>query len=288
MNLFEMYMDYVKKELIFYKLGYTIKDNDTDIKIITKLFNAKQRFISPKKYFVRESQEFKKTLESLETKYQEAYDEVKLAFISALELQPYLSTKIKKTDFFDKLLLDWNIHHLHLSKKDTNTCWVERSDYLLLFMIEEETIHIIDISEHSKENVFEQQKYLEIIHNNWSHYLSPYRVKREISEYQDLTDNDIKISRKANINVPFIINNELYMSLGDSISGVGTNVTHQIEAMQIKKYLEKMGKYCTLNEKKICAKIYQKTGIQLKKLTLDLCYDNKGIRVIEIKSNCLI
>ena len=116
MNLFEKYMNYVRKELISYKLGYTVKENDTDIKIITRLFNAKQRYIPKQKYIIKESQEIKESFKRLNKQYQEAFNEIKMMFSNAEEVRPHLSTRIKKTDYYDKLLLDWNIHHLHLNK----------------------------------------------------------------------------------------------------------------------------------------------------------------------------
>ena len=289
MNLFEKYMNYVKKELISYQLGYTIKDNDTDIKIITRLFNAKQRYIPQEKYIIKESQEVKENLKELDKQYQEAFNEIKVVFSTAEEIRPYLSKRIKTTDYYDKLLLDWKIHHLHLSKKKSSTdYWVERSDYLLLFIIEDNIVYFIDIEKHRENNVFEQQKYLKIIYNNWSIILEPYKINREIYSYTELTDSEIKQLREAGINTPFIINNKAYMGLGDGISGAGTNFLHQDKAMKIKKYLTRMDKYCKLNEKKICHEIYQETNIKLETLTLGLFYDNDEPRVIETKSNYLI
>jgi len=289
MNLFEKYMNYVRKELISYKLGYTVKENDTDIKIITRLFNAKQRYIPKQKYIIKESQEIKESFKRLNKQYQEAFNEIKMMFSNAEEVRPYLSTRIKKTDYYDKLLLDWNIHHLHLNKKNSVTdYWVDRSDYLLLFIIEANTVYFVDIEKHKENNIFEQQKYLKVIYNNWSNILEPYKKNCEIASYTELTDSGIKKLREAGINTPFIIDNKAYMGFGDGISGAGTNFLHQGKAMRIKKYLTRIDEYCKLNEQKICHKIYQETNIKLETLTLDLFYDNDELRVIETKSNCLI
>jgi len=289
MDLFEKYMNYVKKELISYQLGYTIKDNDTDIKIITRLFNAKQRYIPKQKYIIKESKDIRESFIKLDKQYQEAFQEIKIMFRNAEEVSPYLSTRIKRTDYYDKLLLDWNIHHLHLSKKkSSNDYWVDRSDYILLFIIEDNIVYFIDIKKHKEDNVFEQQKYLKIIYNNWATILEPYKINYEIGSYLELTDTEIKKLRDEGINIPFIINNNAYIGFGDGISGVGTNSLHQDKAMRIKKYLIRMNEYCKLNEQKICHEIYQKTNIKLEILTLDLFYDNNELRVIETKSNYLI
>ena len=252
MNLFEKYIYYTKEELNFLNLGGTIQSTDTGIEIIIKLFNVKSRMIPVQKYVIKESQEVIKTISTLGDTYKEAFQEVKSAFSNGVNLTPYLSKDTKTPTKYDRLLIDWKMHHLHLTKKESsNEDLVERSDYLLLFIIENNIVYFIDIEKHGETNVFAKQQYLEIVNNNWSYLFESHRIPRQVYNDSKLSNSNIRQLRKKGINTPFFVGDKSYLGLGDGISGAGTNFSHQNEAMRIKRYLTTMEEYCKLYEKNI-------------------------------------
>ncbi len=197
-------------------MGYDIA-GFSDEKIQTTYFNAKKRLIEPLRRSVLKSREFtcpaerEVGLEQLEKEIQNGSD-----------LRPYLSKKIIDTDYNDNLLNDWGIYHLHLGENIEGSGFIERKGPVLFVRFDKKNAYFIDIRGH---NSWEEQRFIQIIHDNWPQTIDEFRYPAETTLTYHATDNDVNNLRSAKINSPIgVSDGTIYSGIGGGFASNGVSI----------------------------------------------------------------
>jgi hypothetical protein len=160
------------------------------------------------------------------------------------EVNCFLSKKMRHSEYQDKLLNDWGIHHLHYK--------TERSDQLLFVMFNENHTYFIDIMPH--ENYKKQpnkvtwanSKLIQIIHSNWPNLLSRHKING-VDEC-NLTNQQRKSLRDFNSNAPITMSDgTTYCVIGGGLTSTGHCIRHIRDVDSQRQYIE----YIQENFKKV-------------------------------------
>ena len=108
-----------------------------------------------------------------------------------------MSENIKDAGYSDGILNDWNIHHLHLSKRFGKDGFVKRSDYQIFAYFTGDTCYLVNIYPHKKPHLYSTQEMVKIIDNNWPELIEKNKISGNLSV--SLTDAEYEKLRKANI-----------------------------------------------------------------------------------------
>ena len=169
------------------------KDVDTDIyyhmNLFFKLKNFKHRAVYGKSYYVVCSKELKEHLSKIPNEFIRNFHTILEIIGSNGNLIPYQSKYIESPSL-DILFNNYKINHLHLSsKKENNTNFMKRADYLLFFTIYGDMFFLIDIDKHPKDYKW-IEKYPEIVYDNW-----PFIYDKSMG-LKDVTDFNPKYNRE--------------------------------------------------------------------------------------------
>ncbi|MBE7046289.1 MAG: hypothetical protein E7396_02620 [Ruminococcaceae bacterium] len=229
MDLIQNMKDQLKERLT--KAGIkTVSDNP-----LYDFFNFKKRYIAPKPRIIKKSKEF-----ICPTGYELALDEIEEKILNGSNLSPYLSKEIKDAGYNDDILNDWNIHHLHLSRRMGKDGFVQRSNYQLFIFITDDICHLIQIYPHNKPHLYSTQEMIKIIDKNWPDLLKRNLIKGDLTvsvndaEYDELRKAHITTFVQTEPNRIFGVIGGGYMSNGYSQSALSAsdfwhNICRKIE-----------------------------------------------------------
>lgn len=160
------------------------------------LFDAESRQVPLQRYNVKISDELRSKPQWYPLRG--ALAEVVDRFKKGETLQPYLSRFTEKIKKVDQLLQHWGINHLHLSSISTKESdgFVVRADYLLLFRISGNDVHLIDVLPHELEHLWSQPELVRIMDRNWPFLCMP--VRGAVALDRQLDAENYKILRNKN------------------------------------------------------------------------------------------
>lgn len=225
------------KQFEKYGISYT---NTEDIhELACEYLNTLSKIIepTPRNVFISKELRSKKMPEKINA----IFDEIKTKFEEGSNVNPYLSERLLKSGYNDRLLHSWGIYHLHLSntKKNESDFFFERSDFLLFCMVIENDVYFIDILPHKEDNLWSKREMLKILKNNWPEILEPCKV-HGIERGATYNDEEIEQLRKSGINSPIEIDGDVYVPIGGGgLSLARTNIMHcEVAKSLIKKIRE--------------------------------------------------
>ena len=137
-----------------------------------------------------------KTMEAWETVFY-----LRILFESGVTVIPYLTDRVNNTETTDKLLWDYAIHHLHLSRNVGKNGFVERADWLLFTIVTDQDAFFVDVRPHedSEHLQWVRQDLLDIVHSNWPE-LTASRVLHGVTG-DTVTDIEKLELRRKNLNL---------------------------------------------------------------------------------------
>jgi hypothetical protein len=144
------------------------------------------------------------------------------------DILSHLSRKLKNLDEIDDLLYDWGIFHMHLGTTFESDGYIKRTGPLLFGFYDDENFYFLNVMPHGS---WTRQEMLRTIHRNWPHTIDDYRIKNKdvVGLEHNVTDDEIKQLRKANINVLIEVEpTVIYVTPGGGFVASG----HSIEVMQ--------------------------------------------------------
>ncbi len=202
-----------KKEIN--ELGFDVSSLNTDEDIIHAYCSYSYRLIEKRPRIIHKAgtfacpDEVKKGLEWFEEKIR-----------NGESLNPHLNSATKK-DKLDGLLYDWGIHHFHLGEEYAAPGFVKRTGYVLFAIVKPDDVFFIDIRDHVG---WSDKTLLEIVHRNWPHLLSPFRMEGVRPKY-NASEKDIADFRKSGINTIIeLSDSNSYISMGGGITAAGTSM----------------------------------------------------------------
>lgn len=152
--------------------------------------------------------------------YRSSITKLKNIFENGSSIRPYLSNKVDKIYFDDRLLLDWNIHHLHFIP---NSSKQRRANDILFITESEDIIHFLSIMTHED---FYNIDLLKYIYENAPSILEHYKLVGIQPLPQNYSSETIKNLRDNNVGY--------CVSFGDNVYAPSLNkrsITYLKEAM---------------------------------------------------------
>lgn len=174
------------------KVGYDTSAITDDFQLFQKYFTICSRLVKPKPRTVLESDVF-----SCPPELQQGYDALKQKFINGENVYANLHKPIKKINFDDMMLYDWNIQHFHLGTSESNG-FVTRTGDVLLALITDETCHCISIKPHGH---WSDKELLETINRNWPNLTAAYKMDAKLVPEYSPSDDELATLRSMGVNV---------------------------------------------------------------------------------------
>ena len=162
-----------KKKL--HDLGVQTDANWSDHTLCVKFHDIKKRFFySHQKYNVVYSDVLIKKISSLSLLESTTLQTIRYNLENQISIFPYLSDFIKENSIKtpDYMLKNWNIYHAHLGEVNNSKPKCIRTDNLLFFTFERNTVYFIDVKSHPKGSGWFDKELIEIIYDNWKELLS--------------------------------------------------------------------------------------------------------------------
>ena len=203
--------------------GIQCDPNINYTKLLLTLFDLDRKWVPPKKRIVVYSKELQEKMHSSLSE-----DNVELIhlfadkFSNGENINNHLSTNIYLPEQYDRLLNQWNIHHLHLNKDEAESkqdMHNNRSGTYLLFLIDNERVYFLDCVPHLRGNNFADLEFIEIVFKNkWWDVVPLVKLEGVISLGAAVrTKEDIFALWKSNVNITaFEFENEFY-SVGNKV-----------------------------------------------------------------------
>ncbi len=211
-------------------LGYTPKRSQDAASTLAEVFSILRNRIPPIPREIKVAQNF-----VCPEEYSKGYQQIISEIEQGVDLKPRGSRKqTNEYVFYDDMLLDWNIYHLHLGhdfyKTGDKKGLIKGNKELLFVFFTEETAYIIGVFDHKS---WTKQEVLELVYLNWPDLLLPWKINRAVGISRDVTDNDRKLLRGAQINSPIKIGDNIYMGPGGGITTAGTGTNEIRQADQV-------------------------------------------------------
>ena len=181
-------------------------------------------------------------------------------------LLPFMSRSIVDVAFKDKMIFDWGLFHFHLSTKvyDKDPRFMERSEYLLIAYVDQvhdDTMYFLQIRPHIS-SVWTEQELVRILVNNWPDTMETRRIKGFVSLTENVTDEDYKQLRKANVNTMVDLHDgRVYMGANLGLNTAGTSVRaicqYDMYCNQARLFQESIGRTADAIGDTINKKLYE-------------------------------
>lgn len=168
-DIFEDYNELVHTHL--QSFGFTLFPNDLR-ESLRIYFNYINRIVEPKIWRIKKSKNL-----TIPLSLQQEFDLLEPHMTSGKNLIPFMSRKLKEPLFFDALLNDWGIHHLHLGHEFENDGFVKRNKDVLFIKFWQDTAYMIGIGDH---NAWSKKALLEEIDENWPELFELFQLKDAI------------------------------------------------------------------------------------------------------------
>ena len=158
------------------------------------------------------------------------------------DLKPHLSTrtdiviepstkKMPRRRDLDFMLLDWEVHHLHISQKMRADGYVERDDPLLFVVFRRDTAYVLDLMTHHD---FSRDHILKILADEWPGAELVIELKagpgqKIIGLAHDYTEEERDRLRRNGINVLVQVDGRVYKPAG-GMTTAGTSIKASMAA----------------------------------------------------------
>ena len=137
--------------------------------------------------------------------YKSSIMKLKNIFENGSSIRPYLSNKVNKIYFDDRLLLDWNIHHLHFIPNNPKQ---KRINDILFITEADDTIHFLSIMTHDD---FYNIDLLKYIYENEPSILDRYKLVGIQPLQQNYSSETIRNLRNYDVGYCVSFGNDVYV-----------------------------------------------------------------------------
>ncbi|MDA9414090.1 hypothetical protein XH81_04330 [Bradyrhizobium sp. CCBAU 25360] len=161
------------------------------------------------------------------------------------ELKPHLSTrvatvlepsskKLARRQDLDLMLIEWEVHHLHISQEMQPNGFVKRDDPLLFCVFHTRDAYLLDVMTHKD---FNRDHILKVMADEWPnagliHELKASAGQKIIGLAKKYTEDERNALRKIGINTLVEIDGRVYKPAG-GMTGAGTSVRASLAADKV-------------------------------------------------------
>jgi len=239
------------------RLGYQAVDENEVLSRLAQVFGIIRNKIPPEPRKVEIATGFTCPVEHLNG-YKKIISEIE----SGTDLMPRCSRQqTNKSGYTDRMLLDWEIYHLHLGtekiKKGKNKGLIQGHKEVLFVFITNEVAYIIGVFDHSS---WAKQEVLQIVYDNWPHLLEEWKLRNVVDLAREVTDEGRKILRNGNVNSPVKIGNHVYLGPGGGITSVGTGANETHKALMVLRKADTLSDWISENSEYIEQSLNSKLG----------------------------
>lgn len=215
--------------------GFRDANNLSDDDTLILYFNYHERVIPARRYQIIKSNAFlcppdlEQGLLSLESKLSRGES-----------VNPHLSTKILDIEYFDYLLSDWGVYHLHLGTQPHPRLpgFVKRTGPVLFARFTYDTAYFINVMQHGQ---WTCRDCVEIIHENWAQTINQSKLNSAFDISLNPTDDEIAQFRKANINYFIKLkDNSIYAPIGMGYTTHGNSLKSTLRTIRLRKNIESL------------------------------------------------
>jgi len=168
------------------------------------------------------------------------------------ELKPHLSTrvdivleasskKLQRRKDLDLMLIEWEVHHLHISQSVESSGFVERDDPLLFAVFHNTDAYLLDVMTHKD---FNRDHILEIMARSWPHARLLHELEatpgqKILGLAKRYDEDDRNVFRRAGINALVEVDGKVYKPAG-GITTAGTSIRASLAADQVIRATERL------------------------------------------------
>lgn len=168
------------------------------------------------------------------------------------ELKPHLSTRVEvvlessskrlaRRKDLDLMLIEWEVHHLHISQQMQQNDFVTRGDPLLFAVFHLSDAYLLDIMTHKD---FNRDHILEVMAREWPQARLLQKLEAPPGQIilglaKHYSEDDRNALRKAGLNALVEINGKVYKPAG-GITMAGTSIRASLAADQIIRATERL------------------------------------------------
>ncbi len=269
--------------------GFQCSEEADYTKVLLTLFDLNRKWIPSKRRTVVYSKELKDKIENnFSNDIVDLIRFFEVKFSEGENINNHLSRNIFLFEKYDKLLNQWNVHHLHLCKDEAKSDFEmrsNRSDMYLLFLVDSEKAYFLDCFPHLKGDEFADLNFIEIVFNNkWLDVVPLIKMDHVVNlEFAVRNKEDIYQFWEHNVNVTaFEFENEYY-SVGNGVTLSGNNLSDMRTVCDLNKILLKYSQDETFSVSEIT--VMENDSIL--SIVFDHCGVEKNIKIDgDIGLNC--
>nr|VFJ45621.1 MAG: hypothetical protein BECKFM1743A_GA0114220_1002710 [Candidatus Kentron sp. FM]VFJ49463.1 MAG: hypothetical protein BECKFM1743C_GA0114222_1007110 [Candidatus Kentron sp. FM]VFK13537.1 MAG: hypothetical protein BECKFM1743B_GA0114221_102844 [Candidatus Kentron sp. FM] len=279
-DLYRDWVAHLRNQLT--EFGCEIGAISDDEKVIHTFLNLQKRLISRIPREILKSKEF-----SCPQNLQQGLSNVEGIIRQGGYLTPYLSRSIKKPDYNDPLLNHWGIHHIHLGSGIEPDGFIKRTTRMLFCRFDNKKAYFINVLPHK--DSWTRQGMIRVLHENWPESIRNFRMNGVFGLEHPITDDDVKILRNKNINVPIEVKPGIvYGLMGGCVSASGISADVVTQADYCIEQLEAMQRYIIDRIEEIAASA-KKKGVDLPNNSqFRAAFQDEEVFAVEINCNLAV
>ena len=225
---------------------------------LVDFFSYNNRIIPARRRRINISNQIKLRIKS----YPKAKDFLSLIYDAQTgsDLNIYQSETLSQLRFHDYLLNVWNIHHLHLSSAVDRKGKKKHGDDLVFVKITANEIYFLDFDKHAN-GVFGDEKWLQIIQENWPSTLKRYKGDERFEQTAQLEPCKRQQFWEKGYTLGMTnVNGTVYNDPGIGITSSGHSLTVILRTNNIHRWLHDCEKWLTDNESNINLELGNRYG----------------------------
>lgn len=181
---------------------------------------------------------------------------------AGIDLRPHLSTrvetviepankKLSRRRDLDLMLIEWDVHHLHVSQELQPNGFVKRDDPLLFAVFHQKEAYLLDVMAHGD---FNRDHILKLMADEWPDAELVYQIKGSpgqevIGLAVNYTEEERDRLRKAGINTLVEIDGRVFKPAG-GMTAAGTSIRASMAADEVVKSVAKLERSLNDNHEK--------------------------------------
>lgn len=267
--------------------GFAADASEDAYSLVVRHINVQHRRIQPRPRPTIRSNELNEHESTLSDAQRKAIRRIDDASRRGDDLTPYLSRKVvgekKRGDFNDRLLCEWDVHHMHLGDGVDADGKVTGTKEILFVLARDEALYLIDVLDHQ---AFADQRLFDIIASNWPPLSARFEMGPAPRAGGIVSAQDRTLARASGVNAVTVgANGKSYLAIGGGISTDGSSASVGREADRLLNDITDLEASYRANGDEIASALGTMTGQAIHSVQLKLIATNGGVfRVVETQT----